>query len=71
MVVSDSENIVNYLDCQCGGSFHDTMVFQGTPLYGWLDRAEWRPFENAILAGDSGYETKKVGDKNFCSSLTM
>ena len=48
------------MDCECGGSFHDTMIFQGTPLYGWLDRGDWRPFENAILAGDSGYETKKV-----------
>ena len=60
MVVCDSENIVNYLDCECGGSFHDQMIFSGTPLYGMLSRGEWRPFENAILAGDSGYESKQV-----------
>ena len=66
MVVSDAENVVTNLDVDCGGSFHDQMVFRGTPLYGILERGDWLPFENAIIAADSGYETKKVFINQKC-----
>ena len=38
------------------GSVHDSRVFKNSDLYQLFTTYKWRPFENAMIVGDSAYE---------------
>ena len=40
----------------CKGAVHDSTVFKKSDLFELLKTYNWRPFENAMIVGDSAYE---------------
>ena len=37
------------------GKFNDASIFRNSALFKLLDEQKWRPFEGAVLLGDSAY----------------
>ena len=55
MIVSGVSGRIYSVLCDTPGKYNDASIFRNSALFKLMDEQKWRPFDGAVLLGDSAY----------------